>query len=58
MDSKDNEISVIKKDIIETVEKVEEIIKEDTVNCYTRIAVFFKKLVYCECNSSSNCIKK
>jgi hypothetical protein len=55
MDNKDNENSVIKKDIIE---KVEEIIKEDKLNCYTRISVFFKKLVYCECNSSSNCIKK
>ena len=56
MDNK--EISIIRKDVIETVEKVEEIIKEDKINCYTRIAVFFKKLAYCECNSSSNCIKK
>jgi len=48
----------IQKDAVETIEEVEKIVKDKTITCYTKIALFFKKLVYCECNSSSNCVKK
>jgi hypothetical protein len=56
--SKQEGIPDIQKDAVETIEEVEKIVKDKTITCYTKIALFFKKLVYCECNSSSNCVKK
>ena len=47
--------SIIKSDTI--ISQVVGTIDEETKNCFTRISMFFKKMVYCECQSSSNCVK-
>ena len=53
--------SIIKTQIEQAetiISKVEGEIKEDTKDCFTRISMYFKKMLYCECESSSNCMKK
>jgi len=47
--------SIIKSDTI--ISQVVGTVDEETKNCFTRISMFFKKMVYCECHSSSNCVK-
>ena len=51
--------SIIKPQTIinEIVVDSEEII-EETKSCFTKISMFLKKMIYCQCESSSNCIKK
>ena len=46
---------IIKSDTI--ISQVVGTIDEETKTCFTRISMFFKKMVYCECQSSSNCVK-
>ena len=31
---------------------------EDTRSCLTKVTLFLKKLIYCKCESSSNCVKQ
>jgi len=43
--------------INEIVVDSEEVI-EETKSCFTKISMFLKKMIYCQCESSSNCVKK
>lgn len=50
-------IETSKTIINEIVVDTEEIV-EETKSCFTKISMFLKKMIYCQCESSSNCIKK
>jgi hypothetical protein len=52
------EKSIIKPQTIinEVVNDSEQVI-EETKTCFTKITMFLKKMIYCQCESSSNCIK-
>jgi hypothetical protein len=43
--------------INEVIVDTEEIVN-DTRSCFTKISMLLKKMIYCQCESSSNCIKK
>ena len=53
------EKSIIKPQTIinEIVVDTEEIV-EETKSCLTKVTLFLKKMIYCECESSSNCVKQ
>ena len=42
--------------INEVIVDTEEIVNE-TKSCFTKITMLLKKMVYCQCESSSKCIK-
>jgi hypothetical protein len=50
-------IETSKTIINEVIVDTEEIV-EETKSCFTKISLFLKKMIYCQCQSSSNCIKK
>jgi hypothetical protein len=49
-------IETSKTIINEVIVDTEEVI-EDTRSCLTKVTLFLKKMIYCECESSSKCIK-
>ncbi len=53
------EKSIIKPQTIinEVIVDSEQVI-EETKTCFTRISMFLKKMIYCKCESSSNCVKQ
>ncbi len=53
------EKSIIKPQTIinEIVVDTEEIV-EETKSCLTKVTLFLKKMIYCECESSSNFVKQ
>lgn len=63
-DNKDNDnnndLSIIKtyaEQAVTTISKVVINEIEESKTCYTKIKLFIKKFITCECESSSNCIK-